>query len=53
MIYYSRVLFLSAKVQLLEVTASIFMLFIALLQPLFIAITATYMLRNQAGFDPV
>ena len=56
MIYYARVYLLSAKVQLLEVTASLFLLFIALLQPFFIsitAITAIYMLRNQAGFEPV
>ncbi len=53
MIYYTRVYLLSAKVQLLELMASPFMLFIALLQPFFIAIMAIYMLRNQAGFDPV
>ena len=53
MIHYTRVFLLSAKVQLLEVTASPFMLFITLLQPFFIAITAIYMLRNQAGFEPV
>ena len=53
MIYYARVYLLSAKVQLLEMTASLFLLFIALLQPFFIAITAIYMLRNQAGFEPV
>ena len=39
--------------QLLEVTASLFMLFNALLQPFFIAVTAMYMLRNQAAFEPV
>ena len=53
MSYYARVYLLSAKVQLLEVTASLFMLFILLLQPFFIAITAIFMLRNQAGFEPV
>ena len=53
MIYYARVYLLSARVQLLEVTASIFLLFIALLQPFFIAITAIYMLRNQVSFEPV
>ena len=53
MIFYARVFLLSAKVQLLEVTASIFMLFVALLQPFFIAITAIFMLRGQPGFDPV
>ncbi|MCH7736838.1 MAG: ABC transporter permease [Chloroflexi bacterium] len=53
MIYYARIFILSAKVQMLEVTASIFMLFIALLQPFFIAILAIYMLRDQAGFEPV
>ena len=42
MIYYVRVFLLSAKVQLLEVTASIFMLFVALLQPFFIAITVSF-----------
>jgi len=52
-IYYTRVFLLSAKVQLLEVTASLFMLFNALLQPFFIAVTAIYMLRNQPGFEPV
>ena len=53
MIYHTRVYLISAKVQLLEMMASPFMLFIALLQPFFIAITAIYMLRNQAGFEPV
>ena len=38
---------------MLEVTASLFMLFNALLQPFFIAVTAMYMLRNQAAFEPV
>ena len=53
MIYYMRIFLLSAKVQLLEVTASFFMLFNALLQPFFIAVIAMYMLRNQATFEPV
>ena len=53
MIYYTRIFLLSAKVQALELSVSIFMLFIALLQPFFIAILAIYMLRDQAGFEPV
>lgn len=53
MIYHVRVFLLSARVQLLEITASPFMLFNALLQPFFIAIIAIYMLRNQANFDAV
>lgn len=53
MTHYIRVFLLSAKVQFLEVTASLFMLFNALLQPFFIAIVAILMLRGQPDFEPV
>ena len=53
MIQYSclRVVLASAIVQLREMSASLFNLFIMLVQPFFIAVLAIYMLRHRPDFD--
>ncbi len=48
-----RIVWMAAEVQARELAVSMFMLFAAVFQPFFIGVTAMYMLRHRADFDPM
>jgi len=49
----ARVLRAAAALQIAQLSANLFMLFCVFVQPLFIAVTAMYILRHRPDFDPM